>query len=82
MHRQGVSFWNTGFGPLIIFVLAEPLWISNVSMGGHLGGVVGGALATEAMLQARKANQPWLGYVGAAFVGLASILLAFAVAGN
>jgi hypothetical protein len=34
------------------------------------------------MLQARKAGQPALGYVGGAFVGAASVLLAFAVAGN
>jgi hypothetical protein len=31
------------------------------------------------MIQARKLRQPWLGWVGAAFVGVASIGLAYAV---
>ncbi len=80
MHRQGVRFWDTGFGPLVLVVVfLEPL-MSNISEGGHIGGIVGGVLATEAMIQARKANKPWLGYAGAVAVGAAAILTAFAVA--
>jgi membrane associated rhomboid family serine protease len=80
MHRAGVRFWDTGFGPLIAINLALGFTIANVSIGGHIGGLIGGALATEAFLQARKNNTPILGYVGAAFVGVVSILLALAVA--
>jgi membrane associated rhomboid family serine protease len=81
MHRQGVRFWDTGFGPLLLINFALGFFLfTNVSIGGHLGGLVGGVLATESMLQARKTEQPWLGYVGAAFVGVASVMLALTVA--
>ncbi len=82
LRRQGLSFWNTGFGPLIIFVLLEPLLIANIGYGAHIGGLIGGALATESMMAARKAGRPALGLVGAAFVGVAAVLLSFAVAGR
>jgi membrane associated rhomboid family serine protease len=79
MQRQGMRFWDTGFGPLLLINVLLGFVIPGISVGGHIGGLVGGLLAAEAMLQARKVNQPALGYVGAAFVGLASIMLAVAV---
>jgi membrane associated rhomboid family serine protease len=81
MQRQGIRFWDTGFGPLLLFNLLLGFFIPNVSVGGHIGGLVGGALAAEAMLQARKAGQPKLGLIGAAFVGVAAVLLALVAAG-
>jgi membrane associated rhomboid family serine protease len=81
MQRQGIRFWDTGFGPLLLFNLLLGFFIPNVSVGGHIGGLVGGALAAEAMLQARKAGQPKLGLIGAAFVGVAAVLLALVAVG-
>jgi membrane associated rhomboid family serine protease len=80
MHRQGVRFWDTGFGPLLLINLALGFFLPGISVGGHIGGLIAGTLAAEAMLQARKAGQPALGYAGAGFVGAAAVLLAFAVA--
>jgi membrane associated rhomboid family serine protease len=78
MHRRGVRFWDTGFGPLLALNLALNLFESNISIGGHIGGMIAGALAAELMMQARKAEMPFLGYVGAAFIGVVSVGLAFA----
>jgi len=80
MQRQGVRFWDTGFGPLLGIDLLLGFVVPNISVGGHIGGLIGGVLVTEGMLQARRAEQPWLGYVGAVFVGAAAVLVAFAVA--
>jgi membrane associated rhomboid family serine protease len=82
MYRRGISFWNTGFGPLIVINFVLDLFMTNVSIAAHVGGLIGGLLATEAMIQARKAEQPALGYVGAIFVGLGSFMLALTVAGR
>jgi hypothetical protein len=82
MQRQGVRFWDTGFGPLLIFNLVLGFAIANVSVGGHIGGLIAGVLAAEAMIQARKANHPSLGIAGAAFVGAAAFMLGLAVAGR
>jgi membrane associated rhomboid family serine protease len=83
MQRRGVRFWDTGLGPLILINLfLDYFIITNVSIAAHIGGIIGGLLVTEAMLQARKANQVALGYVAAAFVGGASLLLGIAVSGH
>ena len=72
MHRQGVRFWDTGFGPLLVINLVFDFFTPNISIGAHIGGAIGGLLAAEAMLQARKAGQPALGVVGAVVVGVAA----------
>jgi membrane associated rhomboid family serine protease len=83
MHRQGVRFWDTGFGPLILINLfLNVTLMTNVSIGGHIGGLISGALAAEVMMQARKAGQPRLGIIGALGVGVGSMVLALAVAGS
>jgi membrane associated rhomboid family serine protease len=81
LQRQGVRFWDTGFGPLLLINLVlGPFIFNNVSMGGHIGGLVGGALAAEAMMRARKIGHPVLGYIGAVAVGVAAVVVALAVA--
>jgi membrane associated rhomboid family serine protease len=83
MQRRGVRFWDTGLGPLILINLfLDYFVITNVSIAAHIGGIIGGLLVTEAMLQARKANQVALGYAAAAFIGGASLLLGIAVSGH
>ncbi len=82
MNRRGIKFWDTGFGPLLVANLVFGLFESGVSIGGHIGGLVAGALTAEAMMQSRKAEMPALGFVGAAVVGLVSIGVAFAAAGR
>lgn len=79
MHRRGVRFWDTGFGPLLVLNLGFDLFEPNISIGGHIGGLIAGAIMAELMMQARKAEMPFLGYVGAAFVAVVSVGLAFAV---
>ena len=60
--------------------LALGFFLPGISVGGHIGGLIAGTLAAEAMLQARKTGQLALGYLGAGFVGVAAVFLSFAVA--
>jgi membrane associated rhomboid family serine protease len=82
MYRQGVRFWQTGFGPLLAINLGLSFVIPNVSVGGHIGGLVGGALVAEGMLQARRLGRPWLGYVAAAAVSAIAFVGSLIVASN
>jgi membrane associated rhomboid family serine protease len=84
LWRQGVRFWDTGFGPLLaINLLLNVTIMTGVSVGGHLGGLIAGAAAAEIMMQARKIQKPNLGLAGAAGLGVAlflsSLLLAAAL---
>jgi membrane associated rhomboid family serine protease len=54
-QARGIDPMQGGIGPLILINLAISFVIPNVSIGGHLGGLVGGALAGLAVdrIQAR-----------------------------
>jgi membrane associated rhomboid family serine protease len=80
LHRRGVRFWDTAFGPLIVINLLIDFFIPGISIAGHIGGMIAGVLTAEAMLRARSIEKPMLGYVGAVLVGLASVGLSLAVA--
>ncbi len=76
--RAGTTFWQTQFGPLLAINVALSFAIDGVSLGGHLGGLVAGLLATEAFLQARRINQPVLGWIGAVAVGAIAVVISVA----
>ena len=80
MYRQGMRFWDTGFGPLLIINLVFDYFTPGISIAAHIGGAIGGLLAAEAMLQSRKIGRPELGIVGAVIVGLVSVVICLAVA--
>jgi len=81
MTRRGVRFVDTGFGPWIVVILLFGLFEPHISLGGHVGGLIAGAVTAELMLRARKVEMPALGYAGATAVALLAIAVAFAAAG-
>jgi len=80
LHRRGIPFWQTGFGPLLAINLALTFLLPNVSIGGHIGGLAAGLVAGEVMLQARRVERPWIGVAGTLAVGLAAAALALSAA--
>ena len=67
---------------LIVFNLVLTFAIPNISIGGHLGGLAGGALAMLALSRFGRTHaiygRPGLvGVVGLIAVGLASVLVAY-----
>jgi membrane associated rhomboid family serine protease len=83
LHRaQGINPMQSGIGPLILLNLGISLIPGlNISIGGHLGGLVGGALAALLMeLAARQRRGVVLPVVACALVGAVAVAGAIAVA--
>jgi membrane associated rhomboid family serine protease len=51
MRARGIDPWQSGIGPLILFNLVLSFALSNISIGGHIGGLVGGSIAALALQQ-------------------------------
>ena len=62
---------------LILVNMALTFAVPGISIGGHLGGLVGGIVATYALMQFRFPPQRALGVAIAAGVGVASLALAY-----
>ena len=79
MRHRGMNPFESGIGFLIIINLALGLFINNISIGGHLGGLVAGALAITAFQYGDRARQPALGYIGCAVIAVAAVAAAIVV---
>jgi membrane associated rhomboid family serine protease len=84
MRARGIDPFASGIGPLILFNLAFSFIPGfNISIGGHLGGLVGGAACALALIAIDKRRLPgWTAYVVLAAIALVSAVGAVAVSGN
>jgi len=81
LSRRGVRFWDTGFGPLLLFNLGLGFVVSNVSVGAHIGGLIGGVICAAAMIRpSHSRHGPLSGYLIVFLVAAGSFAAALAVA--
>lgn len=73
LRARGIDPWQAGIGPLILLNLLLSFGIANVSIGGHIGGLIGGAAAAylleELPVRWRRAGLPACLLLSVAAVG-------------
>ena len=70
-RNRGINPMQTGLGGVLLLNLAITFLIPGISIGGHLGGLAGGALAALAMVGAQHVRRgPVLPVLACALVGL------------
>ncbi len=79
LRARGFSVMQSGIGGLIIFNLILSFTLANISVGAHIGGLVGGALAGLAIRAADKRRIPWLGFLACLALAVISVVGAIAV---
>ena len=82
-RARGIDPMQSGIGPVILLNLGITFILPNISIGGHLGGLVGGALAALAMdWVAERRRGILLPIAVCVLVGLVSVAASYAVAGR
>ncbi len=82
-RARRISIWSSGLGPTLLINIVFSLSVRGISIGGHLGGFVGGAIAGWLIVELaeRRRNQP-LAIAACVLLAAASIAGAIAVAGS
>ena len=81
LRSRGVSVMQSGIGGLIVFNLIFSFAVPNISIGAHIGGLIGGFLAGLAIHAADERRLPALGFIACALLSVAAVLGAIAVSG-
>jgi membrane associated rhomboid family serine protease len=75
LHARGIDPWQSGIGPLILLNLLLTFTVANISIGGHIGGLIGGAAAAYLLVELgarqRSAVIPLLACAGLAALAVA-----------
>ena len=76
LHRQGVNVFSTGIGTTLLLNLFITFAIPGISIGGHLGGLAGGALVALLLFELpERARLPQAaGALLAGVIGAAAIV--------
>jgi membrane associated rhomboid family serine protease len=81
-HYRGISIWQSGLGLTLVINIVFSLSVANISIGGHLGGVVGGAICGWLIVNlGERRNMPAAAWAGCALVAVLSVVGAIAVSG-
>lgn len=77
LHQRGINVWQSGVGGLLAVNLVLTFVVPGISIGGHLGGMVGGFLVGAFMLRVETTRRSVVDGVL-----VAAIISALAVAGS
>jgi membrane associated rhomboid family serine protease len=82
-HARRISIWQSGLGPILVINLVFTLTVSDISIGGHLGGLAAGFITGWLVVEygERKGKQS-LALAGCVAVAVISVIAAIAVAGG
>jgi membrane associated rhomboid family serine protease len=73
MRARQIPLMQSGVGTLIVINLIISFTLPGVSWGGHIGGLIGGALAAAALRLADRYRTPALGLLGCAVIAAAAL---------
>lgn len=79
-YYRGISIWQSGLGVTLLINIVFSLSISGISIGGHLGGVVGGAICGWLIVAlGERRRMPAAAIAGCVVVAVISVVAAIAV---
>jgi membrane associated rhomboid family serine protease len=81
-RSQGVNIWQSGLGGILLINLAFTFGIPGISIGGHIGGLVGGYLCGVVLYElGPRVRDPRVSIALCGAVGLVSLVGALVAAG-
>jgi membrane associated rhomboid family serine protease len=82
-HARNIPLWQSGLGPILLLNLVFTLTISDISIGGHLGGLAAGFLAGWLVVEYHERRRMQsVALIGCAVIAALSVAAAIAVAGG
>jgi membrane associated rhomboid family serine protease len=82
-RARRISLWQTGLLPILLFNFVYSLSVANVSIGGHLGGVISGFITGWLVTEyGEKRDKRSYVLIGCAIIAILSVIGSIAVAGN
>jgi membrane associated rhomboid family serine protease len=78
-RRMGVM--ESGIGGLILINLVLSFTLANISVGAHIGGLIGGAAAAYSIRFADERRIPWFGFLVCVMLGVVAVAGAITAAG-